>query len=346
MKEEGNLNFSLKDLIIKLKNIYSLIKNNKSLFNLTFCISILIGATFAYFEDPKYIAKLTFTLEEDKGAGASSAIGLASSLGIDLGGSGGNSMLFSSNNLPELMKSELLLKKTLAIVVDSNVKNVTLLNLYLKLNKLEGAFSKFNLKSIKESNREKDSLLKLVCRDLSENYIKIEQKDKKVTIISLEVQSKDEIFSKLFCENLAEETSKFYIETKIKKARVNTEILQKQVDSVKKELYLNLNVSANVTDDVYNLNPAYNIKSVPLKKNQIGITSNTAILTQLVTQLELSKINLRKETPLIQMIDQPYFPLDKFKFGYLKSILISLFLFSLLVLSFIVIKESVKKKIT
>ena len=40
---------------------------------------------------------------------------------------------------------------------------------------------------------------------------------------------------------LLKETSDFYIETKSKKARINVEILQKQVDSVKNELNNEIN---------------------------------------------------------------------------------------------------------
>ena len=54
--------------------------------------------------------------------------------------------------------------------------------------------------------------------------------------------------------------------------------------------------------------------------------ANTAILTNLVVQLELANINLRKETPLIQLIDSPIFPLKKEKhLEFKNSILGSLF---------------------
>jgi len=42
--------------------------------------------------------------------------------------------------------------------------------------------------------------------------------------------------------------------------------------------------------------------------------------------LELAKITLRKETPLIQLIDQPILPLEKDKLGRFKSLIIGGFL--------------------
>jgi hypothetical protein len=140
------------------------------------------------------------------------------------------------------------------------------------------------------------------------------QKDKKVTILSIDVITIDEQFSKIFCENIAKETSDFYIETKSKKARINAEVLQKQVDSVRHELNTSITGVARETDNVYNLNPALNIRGAASKKKQIDVQANTAILTNLVVQSELAKITLRKETPLIQIIDKPILPLDNLRF--------------------------------
>ena len=50
--------------------------------------------------------------------------------------------------------------------------------------------------------------------------------------------------------------------------------------------------------------------------------ANTAILTELVKQTELAKVTLRKETPLIQVIDRPILPLPKERFGKAKGIVL------------------------
>ena len=67
--------------------------------------------------------------------------------------------------------------------------------------------------------------------------------------------------------------------------------------------------------------------------------ANTVILTNLVVQLELAKITLRKETPLIQEIDKPILPLEKYKFGKLKFIILGGFLACFLTLIFLVFKQ-------
>jgi uncharacterized protein involved in exopolysaccharide biosynthesis len=170
---------------------------------------------------------------------------------------------------------------------------------------------------------------KIFNKILSEN-IKIYQKEKKVSIYTIETKSIDENFSKLLCENIANEVSKFYIESKSRKARLNVQILQTQVDSVRKELNNSINGVAVATDNAYNLNPSLIIKSTLSRKRQIDVQANSTILTQLVAQLELSKINLRKETPLIQIIDNPTIPLQIEKLSKIQTSIIFGF-FSILI---------------
>ena len=191
---------------------------------------------------------------------------------------------------------------------------------------------------------QQDSIIYIIHKDLIKNEnLSIMQKDKKVTILFIEVTSKNELFSKIFCESLAKETSDFYIETKTKKARINVDVLQKQTDSVKNSLNAAISGVASEVDNVYNLNPAFNIKGTPSKKRQIDVQANTAILTNLLVQLELAKITLRKETPLIQLIDSPILPLAKEKLGKLKSLVIGFLLAGFLSISYLVFGRLYKK---
>ena len=96
-------------------------------------------------------------------------------------------------------------------------------------------------------------------------------------------------------------------------------------------------------DNVYNLNPAFNVRSTPSKRRQVDVQANTAILTQLVAQLELSKVTLRKETPLIQIIDKPILPLEKEKLGKLKSLILGGSLAGFLTVLYLVFGRLYKK---
>ena len=92
-------------------------------------------------------------------------------------------------------------------------------------------------------------------------------------------------------------------------------ILQKQTDSVRSELNRAITGVAVANDNTFGLNPSVNVRRVPTAKRQVDVQANTAILTELVKQTELAKITLRKETPLIQVIDRPILPLKNNKIG-------------------------------
>jgi len=302
--------------------------------------TILVASIFfakAYYKKPLFIATVTFALEEEQSGGMGGALGLASQFGFDLGSNAGGA--FSSSNLLELMKSRSLVEKTLLNKITFNSKTLSLADYYLTTQKDHNQDKNpllFNDNHREKFTREQDSTLGNIYNSILENNLSVSQKDKKVSIYYIDVESTDQHFSKLFAENLARVVSDFYIETKTKRAAQNVAILQKQTDSVRAELN---NAIAGVTkknDETFNLNPALNSQRVPSMRRQVDVQANTAILTQLVGNLELSKVALRKQTPLIQIIDMPILPLPIKKDGKLSAIISggSLgFIFSILFLS-------------
>ena len=343
----NNEEISLKELIFKIKEWVTFLSSKWKIIFFLGIIGGSIGFTIALFEKPTYKAVLTFAMEDDKtSSGLGGAIGLASSFGIDLGGGGGGA--FAASNLAELMKSRTIVEKILLNTVPFNGKSTSLADFYInskdlkKKWRIDGNLFLSNLNR-KEFTIKQNQILNQIYNDLiDKDNLSIMQKDKKVTILTIEVNSANEFFAKYFCENLAKETSNFYIETKSKKARINVEILQKQVDSVKNELNNAIRGVATEADNVYNLNPALNAKGSASKRRQIDVQANTAILTNLFVQLELAKINLRKETPLIQLIDKPLLPLEENKFGFFQFIILGSFLTTFFTTLYLVIKNYFK----
>jgi hypothetical protein len=280
------------------------------------------------------------------------AMGLASTFGFDLGGGGGG--LFTSSNIIELMKSRLVVEKTLLNPVQVAGREISLADYYIQIYELKGGWSKkltlANINFPVNADRakfslEQDSILQTISARLTTNNLVIALKDKKVSIISLTVTTESELFSKLFCEQLLKETSDFYIETKSKKSRLNVDLLQHQADSIRAELNGAITGVAAASDNVYNLNPAYNVKKTPSTRRQVDVQANTAILTQLVAQLEMSKVSLRKETPLVQLIDRPILPLEKDKVGRLKSLILGGFLAGFLTVLYLVFGQLYSKMV-
>jgi uncharacterized protein involved in exopolysaccharide biosynthesis len=346
-----NDEISIKELIQKLQEWIAYLKTQWKIIIGVAALGGILGFVYASFQKPTYLATTTFVLEEDKGGGGlGGALGLASSFGLDLGGGGGG--LFSSTNIIELMKSRFVVEKTLLSPIQLAGKEISLADYYIQVNELREDWSKkpslVNINFPTNADRtkfslEQDSILETISADLKKNNLTIIQKDKKITIINLTVKTGNELFSKLFCEQLLKETSDFYIETKSKKSRLNVDILQHQADSIRNELNGAITGVAEASDNVYNLNPAYIVKKTPGTRREVDVQANTAILTQLVAQLELSKVSLRKETPLVQLIDRPILPLEKSKVGRLKSLILGGFLGGFLTLLYLVFGQLYRK---
>ncbi|WP_347052938.1 Wzz/FepE/Etk N-terminal domain-containing protein [Flavobacterium olei] len=321
---------SLKELVVKIKDWGIYLLSKWKVIVLAGLLGGFLGLVYSFSKKPIYTATLTFAMEDEKGGGGlGGALGLASSFGLDLGGSGGG--IFSGTNLTELFKSRSMVEKTLLMPINFKGKEISFAEMYIennewRMNWQDNKKFKF-IEFLPNSDRTKftraqDSILGKIYSNISQGGgLKVAQKDKKVAIVSIDVSSGNELFAKYFCEALAKQVGKFYVETKSKKARMNMAILERQVDSIRRELNGAITGVAIANDNTFNLNPALNVRRAPSVRRQVDVQANTAILTELVKQSELAKVTLRKETPLIQIIDKPILPLFKERFGKAKGIL-------------------------
>lgn len=341
---------SLKELIEKVKDWLDYLLIRWKIIVVAGIFGAILGLTYSFIKKPIYTATLSFALEDESaGGGLGGALGLASSFGFDLGGSGGS--IFSGTNLTELFKSRNMVERTLLTPVVVNGKTISLAEMYIQNVKWreEDWNDKPKFKNIEflptpdrtYFTRVHDSIFGIIYKNLS-STLSVGQRDKKNDIISMDVSSDDELFAKYFCEALARQVGQFYIATKTKKARANMAILQKQTDSIRGELNGAIHGVAVANDNTFNLNPALNVNRTPSTRRQVDVQANTAILTELVKQTELAKVTLRKETPLIQIVDRPILPLNKVKFGKLKGIIIGGFTTSFLIIAFLVFKRIFK----
>ena len=348
--EVQNDEISLKELIEKGREWFSYLLSQWKVIVLAGVIGAGLGLAYSFSKKPVYTASLSFALEDEKGGGGlGSALGLASSLGLDLGGGGGS--IFTGSNLTELFKSRAMVEQTLLSPVVVDGKTVSLAEMYIQNN---GWRSNWNenpkFKAIqflpdtkrKYFTRVHDSILGVMYQNLSQSGLVVGQKDKKIAIITIDVSSTNELFSKYFTESLVKEVSDFYVTTKSKKARLNMDILERQTDSIRGALNGAITGVAVANDNTFGLNPAMNVRRAPSARRQVDVQANTAILTELVKQTELAKVTLRKETPLIQVIDQPILPLKKEKFGKVKGVVMGGVLAVFLVVLGLIVRRLLK----
>ena len=350
-EKDTNDEISLKELIEKGKEWFSYLLSQWKVIVLVGIIGAGLGLAYSFSKKPVYTASLSFALEDEKGGGGlGSALGLASSLGLDIGGGGGS--IFTGSNLTELFKSRAMVEKTLLSPVVVDGKSISLAEMYIQTNEWrdqwKGKPQYEKIQFLPDTKRKyftrvHDSILGVMYQDLSKTGLSVGQKDKKISIITIDVNSTNELFSKYFTEALVKEVSDFYVTTMSKKARMNMDILERQTDSIRRELNGAITGVAVANDNTFGLNPAMNVRRAPSARRQVDVQANTAILTELVKQTELAKVTVRKETPLIQVIDQPILPLKKEKFGKAKGIVMGGFLAGFLIVLVLIIRRIVKQ---
>lgn len=332
----------MKDLIVNLTGWINYLWSKRWSLVLAGVIGGILGLAYALIKTPQYTAITTFVLERGEVKnGLSRLAGVAAIAGIDFDGSGGG--LFEGDNILELYKSRTMIVETLLSKTDSDSTEL-LVERYIKFNKLndkwkgDPTLSKLNFRhnvdqfDIKE-RRTRDSLLTKFWETIRDDLLTVDKPDKELSIIRVQITSPDEVFSKAFNDNLVNRVNDFYTQTKTQKTSNNIALLEAKVDSVRREMDDAIYSAVRVSDATPNLNPTRQVQRLaPAQGAQFSAETNKAILSQLLQNLELSKMTLAQEKPLIQIVDQPVYPLFVKRIGILTGIILGGILFGFLTL--------------
>ena len=311
--EQYNDVIQLKDILIKLSEykIY-LLKKKFKIIGFSF-LFFLIGFINAIFTETKYNAELTFVVEGEKGGGIGSMSGIASQFGFDIGG--GESSTFSQSNILELLKSRGVIENTLLQNIKVNGKEDLLIEHYLELNKVKEFWLENDdfdgISYHDNSTFIHDSISGRVWRSIIENKLIVELESDESNIITLSYLSVNDEFAKGFVESLIGEMSKMYISHQTAQANNTLDFLQNRADSVFSELEIAEEDFARIKD----INQRIVKASGRLKELQLmrRVEVLNAMYLEIVKNLELSKITLLNQTPIINIIDEPILPLDEDK---------------------------------
>jgi hypothetical protein len=350
-----NDEISLKEVILKINEFWRYFLSKWGIILIFGLLGASLGLVYALIKKPVYTATTTFVLEDDKGVGGlGNLAGLASMAGVDIGGGGS---IFQGDNILELYKSRKMLLQTLLTDVPINGKKQSLATRYIEFNELRKSWDKqpelLKLQFLSDSlqngnpylkpNRARDSIFTIIVTDISKNYLNVTKQDKQSSIIKVDVKSKDEFFAKAFNEQIVKNVNGFYLQTKIRKSLENVQIMQRKTDSVRSVMNGSIYTAVQVSDATPNLNPTRQVQKIaPAQKAQFSAETNKTILGTLVQNLEMSKVALMKETPLLEVIDQPVYPLTKEKVGIVKAVVIGAFLFGFLTIVFLLFKKVFK----
>lgn len=306
-------------------NLYQLIQKLNDTFNyllkkwIILCIIGLFGGALglvtSLLTPKKYSSKLSFVIEDQSSKGNALA-SIASSFGMSSASDG----FFNTANIIDFLKMRSIVEKALLEIGDEK-KNKTFVQMYIDAYKLRDDWKdETDLKDLKYlpgENRssftlKKDSVLGDIYKRLIKNEeLIVKQPNLENSIVNIDVSVQSELFAKNFGEKLINLAGDFYIESKTKLIRTNIEIMEQQLDSIKRELISSMSGAASANDDVFGLNPSMNVKRVPSIRKQVDVQVNSAIHLELVKNLEMTKFNLLNQTPSIQIIDKPVLPLEE-----------------------------------
>lgn len=295
------------------------------------------GLLYGKLQPSTFKATATFIVEDKSGKGGGGLSGLASQFGIDVGGlTGGGAGLFDGDNILEIIKSRSIIEKVLLTKMQEPAysKGQTIADYYIQINNLASAFESKNITTkslnfagLTEGSKhtvQQDSILYILFNRINKD-LNVEKKNKKSTIITLEVVSSDQVFSKIFAEELLKQTSDLYIDIKtgnlsrsINKIQLKTDSLLNIINNISSkssklivpvmEELVNENAAMKYRKENYRNKFTYN-NSTPIEQTTRERTVAYTMYAEMAKNLETLKLSLINQTPVIQVVDSPKFPL-------------------------------------
>ena len=334
---------------IELKEVFSTISELKKelqsnlfkIFLFVFSLTVL-SLVFYVAQDSRYKAELSFVVEDtQKSTPLSSMSGLASQFGFDMFSSSNST--FSQANIMDLLKSRGVISKTLLQKINYTDKSDFFIDSYLEINSINNDWNEFpSLKDLNFHDKltiTHDSIITLVWQKIIEEDISVEIKNDETDIIYLSFRSSDEKFAKFFSESLISEMSRMYISYQTKQSTNTISFLQNRADSVFVELEKTEQEFARVKDVNQRIIKASGrLKELQLMRNVEVL--NTMYL-ELVKNIEVSKLTLLKQTPIIQVIDRPILPLEDTKISTFLVLLITIFISTTFSIIYFVLRKLV-----
>jgi hypothetical protein len=346
---------SMKQILLNTKEVYLYVKKQWiSVFIISF-IGGLIGFLYGSFQPITYIAKTTFILEESKSAnsGLGGLASIAGQFGMDLGSGSGGGILAGDNILvyfksPSLAKEVLLTKfnsKSELLIADVYANTYGYKKVWLEDDKI-GDINFIDMINSNSKKRLYDSLLNDLTDIILSKQFNVMRPDKKASFIEVSVTMLDELLAKVYCDRIVQTVVGRYLTLKTQRQKSTVDKLQARADSISNLLQLKTYSGASLqsSTSTMDLNPLYKTKtSVAMETTLRDKTLLAAIFANVTQNLEMAKFTLSQETPIIQIIDAPNFPLKKEKVSKIKIALVFSGLFLFITLIYIIIRRYLSK---
>jgi hypothetical protein len=302
-------NTTLGDWLLSIIGVWGLILKRWKSWAFMTLLGLSLGVLYGYFHPQKFKAELLIAVEDDDSNGWQM---LLQQFGIDVGGNNPGG-IFKGESLLKLFATRNQVEKTLLREVNFDDGTTELL-----ANRVWKGTSHFDKKifdslSFKKNRKDysslEDSAMFLVYKYVINEVISAQKPERKLSLIQLSAVHRDKYLAKALTIELIDETSKYYIELLTKKARLNLHVLQREADSVQMMMQTNMASSASSSD--LNINPNRATLRIDQNRSLVDLQISVSLYGEIIKNLKLAEIGLRKQTPIIQIVDIPQFPLPK-----------------------------------
>jgi hypothetical protein len=307
-------------IINAVKSVLSVFTTKTKQLVLGAVVGGLLGLGYATLKPTTYQSNISFFVEDSKSSSSSLVSMVAGQFGLDVGSLTGGNGVLAGDNVLELAKSKLLVQRALQTpyplagkdstysLADHYIATMGWYEKWKNNSKIGNAVSFATNKN--KFTRVEDSLFGIILKRIVEKDLSISKPDKKLGFYAIDIETRDELLSKLLADRLLSTTTNFFIEGKTMRLRKNLDRLQQRVDSL--GLIVNArtlaSAQANVTDQL-DINPA--LAATITASTEIKAKDKTfanIVYGELLKNLEVAKTALIQETPSIVVVDELKLP--------------------------------------
>jgi hypothetical protein len=267
------------------------------------------GLLYGLANPRKYQAEMIIAVEDDDSNGWQN---LLQQFGIDVGGNNPGG-IFKGDALIRLFSTRNMVERTLLQEVEFGDGTKSLLANRLwpqtKMAKAE-VFKDFSFPADRAAFTPlHDSAMMLLYRHTAEEVINADKPERKLSLIMLRATHTDKYFAHAYVTTAIDQTANYYVELLTSKAKSNLRVLRREADSVEMLMQKNLVSSANSSD--LNINPNRAALRVDQNRALVELQVSVTLYGEIIKNLKLAEIGMRKQTPIIQIVDYPQFPLNR-----------------------------------
>lgn len=327
-KEDYNLN----DIGLLIQSFIKLLLNKIIIFFLITVMGALIGFGCFFTQRANYNGVSSFVMQEKSGSVGSFA-GLVSQLGADITGANSGSSLFAGENILDILKSKKIISEVLLTNITEEGVSKTLIHHYLDFSGLRNKWkNNEELQRISfpigtnTLNPLQDSVIQIVYKRIIKSHLKVERTNKKSSVMEVAVSSKSRVFSKYMSERLINAATEFYVNNKTSLIRRNVRKLEYKSDSILR--LLNYKTYSSEQKKIIDPNPAQNKTiMIPAELDTRDKNILLSLYGEIIKNLELARVTLMQETPLIQILDTPGISLEDNKMSKAICVLLGSLIF-------------------